>query len=135
LIVSEILVSNIDVIKNDWPRSLGKKLNISPGLPHGINIFQRKIPFLVNFGGPWKGKGWYTYSIAIWSILRPFGIFYGHLIGNLVTIWYIFPLFGILLLRKIWQPCIPRQKTNISRSKSSGETFQRFRGKSWNHVV
>jgi hypothetical protein len=30
-----------------------------------------KIPILVNFGGPWNGKGWNT--------LQPFGVCYGHL--------------------------------------------------------
>jgi hypothetical protein len=27
----------------------------------------------------------------IWSILQPFGIFYGHLV-NIVVIWYVFPV-------------------------------------------
>jgi hypothetical protein len=52
--------------------------------------------------------------MAIWNILRPFGIFYGHLeyitaiwyilwaFGNLVAVWYISPRFGIS--KKIWQP-------------------------------
>jgi hypothetical protein len=31
---------------------------------------------------------WCTYFMAIWCILWPF--------GNVVVIWYIFPLFGIL---------------------------------------
>jgi hypothetical protein len=29
-------------------------------------FFKPKIPFWVNFGGPWNGKGWY--------IILPFGI-------------------------------------------------------------
>jgi hypothetical protein len=32
--------------------------------------------------------------VAIWSILRPFGIFCGHLV-YFVAIWYILWLFGI----------------------------------------
>jgi hypothetical protein len=35
------------------------------------------------------------YITAVWDIFGP--------IGNLVTIWYIFPQFGIAS-RKIWQP-------------------------------
>jgi hypothetical protein len=41
--------------------------------------------------------------MGIWSILRPFVIFYGHLVF-LAAIWFIFPHFGILY-QKIWQPC------------------------------
>jgi hypothetical protein len=51
-------------------------------------IFKPKIR--VNFGGSWNAKGW--------CILRPFGIYYGHLVhlwpfGNLEAIWYISPEF------------------------------------------
>jgi hypothetical protein len=47
---------------------------------------------------------------AIMSILRPNGIFYGHLV-HFVVIWYILRSLGIfftfldVLPRKIWQPC------------------------------
>jgi hypothetical protein len=50
-----------------------------------------------------------VYFMAIWSILRPFGIFCGHLV-YLVAIWYILSPFGIffpfwyVVPRKIWQP-------------------------------
>jgi hypothetical protein len=44
-----------------------------------------------------------TYFFAVWSILRPFGIFYGHLVYYVFAIcfqfWYTVP-------GKIWQPCI-----------------------------
>jgi hypothetical protein len=43
------------------------------------HIFKPKFPIWVNFGGPWNGKGWY--------VIRPFGIYYGHLVyfyGNSV---------------------------------------------------
>jgi hypothetical protein len=40
------------------------------GLPDGT-FSNKKIPIPVNFGGPWNGEG----CIAIWSILRQFGIF------------------------------------------------------------
>jgi hypothetical protein len=37
-----------------------------------------------------------VYSMDIWNILRPFGIFHGHLV-YFPPLWYI-------VLRKIWQP-------------------------------
>jgi hypothetical protein len=36
----------------------------------------------------------------MWSILRPFDIFYGHLVYCMV-IWYIFPRFGILYQKNL----------------------------------
>jgi hypothetical protein len=33
--------------------------------------------------------------MAIWNILQPFGISYGHLV-HFVVIWYIFSRFGML---------------------------------------
>jgi hypothetical protein len=54
------------------------------GLPAGI--FQTKSPNLGNFGGSCNGRCWY--------ILRPFGIFNGHLV-YLMAIWYIQWPFGI----------------------------------------
>jgi hypothetical protein len=56
---------------------------------------------LVNYGGPWNGKGWY--------ILWPFWIYCGHLV-HFLAIWYIFWSFSNLVAiwytvsRKIWQP-------------------------------
>jgi hypothetical protein len=54
---------------------------------------------------------------AIWSIFRPFGLFFGHLV-YFTAIWYIFWSFWYILWllaiflplwyvvpRKIWQPC------------------------------
>jgi hypothetical protein len=43
------------------------------------------------------------YFLVIWTILRPLGIFYGHLVilksfGTFFPHWYIVPI-------KIWQPC------------------------------
>jgi hypothetical protein len=40
-----------------------------------------------------------VYFMAIWYILRPFGIFYGHLV-YFTAIWYILRPFGIFLA--IW---------------------------------
>jgi hypothetical protein len=48
--------------------------------------------------------------MIIWNILWQFGIFYGNLV-KFVAIWYILRPFGICLPfgmfgpRKIWQPC------------------------------
>jgi hypothetical protein len=44
-------------------------------------IFKPKIAVWVNFGGPWNGKGWFILLYSMRNILRPFGIFYGHLVG------------------------------------------------------
>jgi hypothetical protein len=46
-------------------------------------------PILVNFGGPWTGKGWH--------VLRQFGIYYGHLV-------HFFPRFGKLYEEKSGNP-------------------------------
>jgi hypothetical protein len=43
--------------------------------------------------------GHLVYFMAIWYILWSFGIFYGHLV-----IWYIFPPFGILCQEKSGNP-------------------------------
>jgi hypothetical protein len=45
----------------------------------GWYVFIPKIPILVHFGGTWNGKRWYTYFMAVWDILRYFGIIYVHL--------------------------------------------------------
>jgi hypothetical protein len=45
--------------------------------------FKTKNPIWVNFGGTCNGRCWY--------ILRPFGLFYGHLVYFMV-IWCIFPV-------------------------------------------
>jgi hypothetical protein len=40
-----------------------------------------------------------VYFMAIWSILRSFGLFCGHLV-YVEVIWYIFPRFGMLYQEK-----------------------------------
>jgi hypothetical protein len=45
----------------------------------GCQIFKPKIPILVNFGGPWNGKGWYIVR-SFETILQPFGIYYGNMV-------------------------------------------------------
>jgi hypothetical protein len=54
------------------------------------HVFKTKIKIWVNFGRTWKVRCWY--------ILRPFGLFYCHMV-NVVVIcyilwlfWYIFPV-------------------------------------------
>jgi hypothetical protein len=50
-----------------------------------------------NLGKFWRVLQWRmeVYFLALWSILQPFYIFYGHLV-YFVVIWYIFPRSGIL---------------------------------------
>jgi hypothetical protein len=57
----------------------------------------QKILIWVNFGG--------TCNRRFWSILRPFGLFYGHLIYFMV-IWYIFSHFGMLCQEKSGNPAL-----------------------------
>jgi hypothetical protein len=83
-------------------------------LPSNLCCHQRSITGLPDgiFSSKKMGKFWmallwkrlvYFMAIwtilcnAIWDILWPF--------GNLVAIWYSFPLFGILCQEKIWQSC------------------------------
>jgi hypothetical protein len=53
--------------------------------------FQTKNPNLDKFCMEWK----MVYFMAIWSILRPSGIFCGHLV-YFTAIWYILWPFGIV---------------------------------------
>jgi hypothetical protein len=52
--------------------------------------FETKIP---NLGKFWMGVAIQDVGIlkAIWSILRVFGLFCGHLVYYFMVIWYIFP--------------------------------------------
>jgi hypothetical protein len=61
--------------------------------------FQTKNPTLGKF---WRVLQWkmLVYFMDTWSILRPFVIFYGHLVS-----WHIFFPFWYFVPRKIWQPC------------------------------
>jgi hypothetical protein len=61
------------------------------------------LPIWVHFWGPLRGNCCY--------ILWPFGIFYGYLV-YFIAIWYslpsfgiVFPFFGGLNRKNIWQPC------------------------------
>jgi hypothetical protein len=47
------------------------------------HVFKPKILIWVNFGGTWNGR--------FWSILWPFGLFWGHLV-YLMVIWNFFPV-------------------------------------------
>jgi hypothetical protein len=67
-------------------------------------IFKPKNP---NLGKVWRALQWkiFLHVMDIWSILRPMGILYGHLV-YFVVIWYIFSLpIWYVFPRKIWQPC------------------------------
>jgi hypothetical protein len=65
------------------------------GLPDGI-FSNQKIAIWVILEGSCNGRCWYRYTciIDIWFMLRPFDIFYGHLVYFLV-IWYMLWKFGI----------------------------------------
>jgi hypothetical protein len=45
-----------------------------------------------------------VYFTAIWSILRPFGLFYGRLV-YFTAIWCTFSIFGMLYQEKSGKPC------------------------------
>jgi hypothetical protein len=90
-----------------WRRLISA--NHGPGLPD-IYFFKPEILIWVNFRWSCNGKCWFifwpigcTYYIAIWCILRPFDIFYGHLV-YFVVVWCIFPRFGILYQEKSGNP-------------------------------
>jgi hypothetical protein len=65
--------------------------------------YQTKNPNLTNF---WRALDWklLLYFMAIWNILRTFGIFYDHFV-HFVFIWYIFPVLVSCTKKKNWQPC------------------------------
>jgi hypothetical protein len=46
-----------------------------------------------------------VYFMTVWSILRPLGTFYGHLV-HFEVIWYISPRFGILYQEKSGNPAL-----------------------------
>jgi hypothetical protein len=88
--------------------------NRSQGLPDGI-FKNQKIPIWLNFGESCNGRCWY--------ILWPIGLFYCHLV-YIVAIWYILRIFGIFLRfwyvvpRKIRQPWCRRERLLIFESSA-----------------
>jgi hypothetical protein len=99
------------------------------GLPDDICIFKPKIPIWVNFGGSCNWRCWYI--LCTFGLLRPFDIFYDHLV-HFVVIWYIFLRLGMLYQEKSGNPgllenlsqqniqCVP---TLTARSKQCCLTF------------
>jgi hypothetical protein len=71
-------------------------------------IFLNQNSYLGKF---WRDLQWkiVVHSMAIWSLLRPFGTLYGHLayfVANCYILWLFsmfFP-FWYVVPRKIWQP-------------------------------
>jgi hypothetical protein len=65
-------------------------------------FFQTKNPSLGKF---WRALQWnmLVYFMDIWTIFRPFNVFYGHL-AYFVVIWYIFPRVGKLRQEKSGNP-------------------------------
>jgi hypothetical protein len=69
--------------------------------------------------------GHLVYFLAIWNEQRPFGIFLGHLVIKW-SFGIFSPVFGTIVSRKIWQPW-----KNCRRAKaipSNGEVF-------WNRLT
>jgi hypothetical protein len=64
--------------------------------------FQAKNPTLGKF---WRALDWkmFTYCMAIWNILRIFGMFYDHLV-HFVFLWHSFSGFGIMHQEKSGNP-------------------------------
>jgi hypothetical protein len=64
-----------------------------------------------------------VYLRHLWSILRPFDIFYGHL----VLIWYIFPCFGTFYQEKSGNPastfCQTRREAKQWSEKNGLQDF------------
>jgi hypothetical protein len=79
-------------------------IKIWPCFERGCQMvyFQTKNPILGKF---WRVLQWkmLVYFVAIWSILRPFGILYDHL-AYFSPFPYIFPYFGILHPEKSGNP-------------------------------
>jgi hypothetical protein len=71
------------------------------GLPDGL-FSKPKIPLWINIGGPQNGKCWYILWLCIWTILRPFGIFYVHLVNvfyvHLVYVFYVHLVYFMSIL-------------------------------------
>jgi hypothetical protein len=88
----------VEIGENQCDAVLFWKNVLASELPDGIHIFKTKNP---NFGKFWRVLQWnmLVYFTAIWSILRPFGQFYGHLVYYMaifVVLWYNFSHFGML---------------------------------------
>jgi hypothetical protein len=74
---------------------------VGTGLPD--DLIQTKNPYLCNF---WSVVDWKmsVYFMAVWNILRTFGILFGHLL-HFVFIWYMFPVL-VSCNKKTWQPFV-----------------------------
>jgi hypothetical protein len=95
--------------------------------------FQTKIPIWVNVGGSWNGSCQYPYFIAFGSILRPFCIFWGHLLYFMFLV-YSFP-FWYVVPRKIWQPWFELSwnggATYVTMSKSILQKVKNWKCRNW----
>jgi hypothetical protein len=61
--------------------------------------------------------------MAITSIFRLFGIFYGHLVYFL-PFWYILPVFGMLYQEKSGNPSLPDQIGRIFGKQNPDEIYR-----------
>jgi hypothetical protein len=81
---SSFMTSTSD--ETSFQRLFKGSLESNPGLPDGI--FSKNS----NLGKFWWVLQWQLLTyMAIWSILRPFGIFCDHLV-HFIVIWLIFPV-------------------------------------------
>jgi hypothetical protein len=97
------------------------------GLPDGV--FLTKNP---NFGKFWTALEWkmLVYFMAIWNILRPSGIFYGHLV-MLWSFGIYFPRFGISGLEKSGNPA----PTYISSARIYNTNMKFYPSRNYLYVV
>jgi hypothetical protein len=79
------------------PKLFSRPVNVlAPGLPDGRFSYQK-----YQIGYLWRAldRKMLVYIFAILNVLRPFGILYGRLV-YFVSVWCIFPRFGILCQEK-----------------------------------
>jgi hypothetical protein len=72
----------------------------SPGLPDGLVSNQNPKFGYILYGLEMASVGIF---LDLWSVLRPFGIFNGHLV-YFGFVWYIFSRFGMLYQEKSGKP-------------------------------
>jgi hypothetical protein len=89
-------------------------------------FFQTKNPNLGKFLRVLQWKMLVDF-MAVRSILRPFGVFCGHM-NYFMFIWYTFFSFWYFVPRKIWQPCLRSRVTSASVVKiyNAAISLERF---------
>jgi hypothetical protein len=85
--------------KNSCQKNIFKKLLVRQGLPDDMFSYQN-----ANLGKFWSALE-LVYFMVIWNIIRPFGIFCGHVM-KLEVICAYFYQFWCVWTRAIWQPWV-----------------------------